>query len=162
MQQPCISLGNGVGRYTMVRGNFHIEEHLHEKVALQEFTIKEEHTQKVVITLQNAPGNVPPSSKSAWHLVVTFEEREGRLEIQFEAADSKINRFWMTLCASETEKIYGCGEQFSVLNLRGKMVPLWVQEAGVGRGKDAEPILAASDIEPEDCGDWYTTYRDGS
>ena len=80
------------------------------------------------------------------------------MEIHFKASDSVLNRFWIRLCASATEHIYGCGEQFSVLNLKGKTVPLWVSESGVGRGKDADPILAMSDISPEDRGDWYTTY----
>ncbi len=144
---PCIQVGQGTGQYALECGNFHIKEQLYEKIALQEFEIQEQQQQKVVIRLGKEK-----------HSVVTAEVRENRLEICFTVSNPELNRCWLTLCASETEHIYGCGEQFSVLDLKGKSVPLWVQEKGVGRGKDADPIIAAGDMQETDRGDWHTTY----
>ncbi len=38
------------------------------------------------------------------------------------------NRLWITLKAKKDEHIYGCGEQFTHLNLKGQSVPIWVSE----------------------------------
>ena len=153
--QPCLFIGKGKGRYNMVCGNFEIGDQLHEKVALGQFTIAEESGQRVVVDFSNKTSQ---DSENPWQLTMICEEQDGRLEIQFKASGFGVNRFWIRLCASATEHIYGCGEQFSVLDLKGKIMPLWVSEGGVGRSKDAEPILAMSDIRLEDRGDWYTTY----
>ncbi len=45
------------------------------------------------------------------------------------------NRIWLRLAAQPEDHIYGCGEQFSYFDLRGKPFPLWTSEQGVGRNK---------------------------
>ncbi|WP_341475315.1 hypothetical protein, partial [Francisella tularensis] len=47
--------------------------------------------------------------------------------------DSKFNRFWLRINSDSNEKVYGCGEQLSYFNLRGRHFPLWTSEPGVGR-----------------------------
>jgi alpha-glucosidase len=42
--------------------------------------------------------------------------------------DSGYNRFTLRLHTFEDEKIYGCGEQYTHLDLKGKDVPIWVSE----------------------------------
>ncbi|MDE5018738.1 alpha-glucosidase, partial [Francisella tularensis subsp. holarctica] len=57
------------------------------------------------------------------------------LKLFFKAIDSKFNRFWRRINADSNEKVYGCGEQLSYLNLRGRNFPLWTSEPGVVRDK---------------------------
>jgi alpha-glucosidase len=54
------------------------------------------------------------------------------------------------------EPIYGCGEQFSYLNLRGKCMPLWTQEPGIVKRPSLIKLLA--DMFMGAGGTWWTTY----
>ena len=149
-EHPWFYVGRGIGRFNMVRGNFTIDEELHEKIALDQFEIQEQTAQGLTLLCG--------TQQQPHLLVVKVEERASRLEISLQCTDRTLNRCWIRLCAQADEHLHGCGEQFSVLDLKGRSVPLWVEEPGVGRGPDAEPILATGDIGPEDVGDWYTTY----
>jgi hypothetical protein len=39
-------------------------------------------------------------------------------------------RLWFRLASNSTEKIYGAGEQFTYLNLKGREFPMWIREQG--------------------------------
>lgn len=65
------------------------------------------------------------------------------------------NRINITFSGLESEKIYGGGEQYTHLNLKGKKFPLWVQEQGVGRGHD---LISFATKFKGISGSWYTTY----
>mgnify|MGYP002775020628 CR=1 FL=1 len=59
----------------------------------------------------------------------------------------KLNRVVITYAAEEDERFFGFGEQFSYLNLKGRRVPIMVQEQGLGRGD--QPITAAVNLVAE-------------
>lgn len=40
------------------------------------------------------------------------------------------NRIWVRLWAEEAEQVWGAGEQYSYLNLRGRDYPIWTREQG--------------------------------
>ena len=44
---------------------------------------------------------------------------------------------WAGLVAVEGERVWGAGEQYTYLNLRGRNYPVWVREQGVGRNKSS-------------------------
>ena len=46
-------------------------------------------------------------------------------------------RIWLSIVAEENEYVYGGGEQYTYLNLRGRNYPIWVREQGVGRNKSS-------------------------
>ena len=52
------------------------------------------------------------------------------------------NRLILRLPAVPGERIYGGGEQFSYINLRGHRTVNWVQESGVGRGRNMISLFA--------------------
>lgn len=135
-QNSCFVMGKGNATYKMRHGHFKIKEKELEEIPLQEFKLisKTDTSIKLEFTAQ---GNT---------LNVSFYDIGGHFIIGFECLDSEINRLRIRIPATQTEAIYGCGEQFSEVNLRGKNVPLWVEEQGVGRG------------DPPITGDWYTTY----
>ena len=45
-----------------------------------------------------------------------------------QAGGTGFNRFWISVPTSETEHIYGCGETYSKLDLKGEKVRIWVAE----------------------------------
>mgnify|MGYP002310060882 CR=1 FL=1 len=59
--------------------------------------------------------------------------------------------------AAEDEHVYGCGEQMSYFDLRGRHFPLWSSEPGVGRDKTTY-VTWRSDVENGGAGgDYYNT-----
>lgn len=61
--------------------------------------------------------------------------------------DCRLNRVTLTYAADEDEQFFGFGEQFSFFNLKGRRVPIMVQEQGLGRGD--QPITAAVNLVAE-------------
>jgi alpha-glucosidase len=86
----------------------------------------------------------------------------GRLELVPELINRDIetmknnDHFIINIKADETEAIYGCGEQFSFLNLRGRRVPLWTLEPGIV--KNHSPFKYLADAAIGAGGEWWTTY----
>jgi alpha-glucosidase len=56
----------------------------------------------------------------------------------------KFNRLFLTYASDQGEHFFGFGEQFTHFDMKGKKVPVWVSEEGVGRGE--QPITFAADI----------------
>ncbi|GFP80802.1 alpha-glucosidase yihq [Phtheirospermum japonicum] len=67
------------------------------------------------------------------------------------------NRICVTYSSEEDERFYGFGEQFSHMDLKGKRVPIFVQEQGIGRG-DQPITFAANLVSYRAAGDESTTY----
>ena len=45
------------------------------------------------------------------------------------------DRVWAHLVGEAGEHIYGGGEQYTYLDLKGRRYPIWVREQGVGRNR---------------------------
>ncbi len=135
-EEPCFKIGLANARYKMHHGEFKIREKILVQIPLLKFKIISNSKNNIIIEFY----------KENEKLIVTFVIKNSQLEMQFKCFNPEINRIWIRIPANSDEAIYGCGEQFSELNLRGKEVPLWVEEQGVGRG------------DPPITGDWYTTY----
>ncbi|TFF93414.1 MAG: alpha-glucosidase [Promethearchaeota archaeon] len=146
-KHPSFSLGDGEDIYKENHGSFKVKEKLIKKIPLKDFTILTEDSQQITIEFQN----------ETVKLLANFKEIEGRLEITLDYDDQEFNRVWMEIPASKKEAIYGCGEQFSELNLRGKKVPIWVTEQGIGRG-DPKLITWLLNVFAGVGGHWHTTY----
>lgn len=136
---PLFFCGIGKADFEMHHGNFQITDELFLKVPLRKFSI---HENKVSFEEL---------------LTVIFEESDGCLQITFEPIDKTLNRVWFRLPLKNNEHIYGCGEQYSYFDLRGKKLPIWVSEQGVGRNKK-DLITLFADLSSNAGGDWYTTY----
>ncbi|XP_052172791.1 uncharacterized protein LOC127788492 [Diospyros lotus] len=67
------------------------------------------------------------------------------------------NRVCLTYLSERNERFYGFGEQFSHMDFKGKRVPIFVQEQGIGRG-DQPITFAANLVSFRAGGDWSTTY----
>ncbi|KAK1277352.1 putative alpha-xylosidase 2 [Acorus gramineus] len=79
------------------------------------------------------------------------DEREGIGKVR------EFNRVFITHSSEEDERFFGFGEQFSHMEFKGKRVPIFVQEQGIGRG-DQPITFAANLVSYRAGGDWSTTY----
>lgn len=148
LNTPSLFLGVGEPNFDMYRGNFDITDYLSERLPLRQFAIESSDDNEHIISFTF-------NTKVVLKMTVS-ETKEMRLKIAFEAVDKKYNRFWLRVNASETEKVFGCGEQLTYLNLRGKNFPLWSSEPGVGRNKNTY-VTWQADLHDKAGGDYYNT-----
>ncbi|MBO6041047.1 MAG: alpha-glucosidase, partial [Oscillospiraceae bacterium] len=143
-EMPAIFLGRGDEAISMFRGNFDIRDRLCERIALRPLGCADG-----VLRLGH------PALSGEYRL--RFAEREGLLEIDGECDDAGWNRLWLRLYAEEKEHVVGGGEQFSALDLRGRLWPIWTREQGVGRNKLTEITRLADELDGSG-GDYHTTF----
>jgi alpha-glucosidase (family GH31 glycosyl hydrolase) len=73
------------------------------------------------------------------------------------APSGKFNRIFLTYASSAGEHFFGFGEQFTYFDMKGRRVPIWVSEQGVGRGE--EPITTGANLTNGGAGgNAFTTY----
>ena len=148
VQAPCLWVGGGEADIEMFRGNFSIKDRLNEKIALTD----------TVITRQSEGWIVHFSrGESLGTTLVIGTDEQGRLKITLQNDDKTHNRIWLRLAAKSEDHIYGCGEQFSYFDLRGKPFPLWTSEQGVGRNKQTY-VTWLADCKENAGGDYYWTF----
>ncbi|HUB13043.1 MAG TPA: alpha-glucosidase [Acetobacteraceae bacterium] len=141
---PCLFVGVGEERMAMHRGNFDISDYLVERMPLPHVTIDG----ALLHFHRNAAG---PAL-----LTLEPETDDCAAMLHVRHADPRLNRFWFRLPAEHGEHVWGCGEQMSYFDLRGRRFPLWTSEPGVGRDKTS-PITFQADADNHSGGDYYTT-----
>ncbi|KAH7511735.1 hypothetical protein FEM48_Zijuj12G0014400 [Ziziphus jujuba var. spinosa] len=90
-------------------------------------------------------------------LVIISSSSEEETEVLKARESKEFNRVCITYSSEANERFYGFGEQFSHMDFKGKRVPIFVQEQGIGRG-DQPITFAANLISYRAGGDWATTY----
>lgn len=140
-EQPMLFVGKGQESIDMYRGNFHIEDYLEERCPLDGFTISGDS-----VRLFHGDSAV----------TVEFTMESGRVRLRAASNDPSINRLWLRLPAQQDEAVFGGGEQFSYLNLRGKRFEIFTREQGVGRNK-SEYVTFLADAEKSG-GDYDWTF----
>jgi alpha-glucosidase len=146
--EPWLFVGRGHERIEMYRGNFAIEDDLVERVPLPHVRASRD-GDGWRLEFRRHAGDT---------LQVSLECRGGadRAILRYRAADPRINRVWMRLVAEAAEHVWGCGEQMSYLDLRGRHFPLWTSEPGVGRDKTTY-VTWQADVTGRAGGDYYHT-----
>ena len=143
-EHPALFLGRGKETIKMFRGNFDINDRVEERF---------------IPRLLGAENGVlrfaHPDLAGEYRLQIT--EDEGVLRLRGACDDKSVNRLWLRLEASAGEHVCGGGEQFSALDLRGRLWPIWTREQGVGRNKLTE-ITRLADAADGSGGDYHTTF----
>lgn len=147
-EAPALFLGVGKADIRMFRGNFDIQDRVEERLALRLAGI-DEGDSETVLTFAH------PDVSGGLRLRIA--EREGRITLRTETEDTRCNRIWIRLPAEEKEHVMGGGEQFSALDLRGRIYPIWTREQGVGRNKLTEVTRLADSMDGGG-GDYHTTF----
>ena len=143
-EAPALYLGLGREHIHMYRGNFDIRDRVERRLPLR---------------FVGAEGDTlcfaHPDLAGQYRLTLT--EREGLLHLRGRCGDERCNRLWLRLAAEKNEHVTGGGEQFSCLDLRGRLFPIWTREQGVGRNKLTE-ITRLADASDGGGGDYHTTF----
>jgi len=145
---PLLYMGTGSAQIRMNCGNFDIRDDIRELYALRD------------MRPDTAPGEIfgavfSACGQSAVRMGIRLAER-GRVIVSFSGGEGG-DRFRIALPATSDEHVYGCGEQFSHFDLRGKDFPLWTSEQGVGRNKSTRTTMEA-DLAGKSGGDYWWTF----
>ncbi|MGS2744988.1 alpha-glucosidase [Halomonas sp. LS-001] len=147
-ESPAFFIGCGHEKIDMHHGNFEIDDFLESREALRHLTIADDQG-GVRLELRRYP-------QDELQLVFKLVELEDGVQLERDWVAPHVNRFWMRLAAEEKEYVWGCGEQMSYFNLRGRNFPLWTSEPGVGRDKKTT-ITFEADLVNGGGGDYYHT-----
>ncbi len=169
-RKPWLSLGAGQASYSMYRGNFDITDKLDRTVCPQDFFITRKNGSATVrmpcgdgealIWIGTAAGcRRGPEDDGRRDLPGASEVAlaDEKLCVEFVSGPDWANRWSIVLFAEPGEHAWGCGEQFSHFNLRGKRFPLWTSEQGVGRNKRTL-ITKMADLHDKAGGDYWWTF----
>lgn len=147
-----LSFGIGEENVEESRGAFFIKEK--RKIICKEQTINIIEQEKHFVYLQGQ--NRCSDDSLVSYSLFFYHNSPEELEIKINIFDKRINRIYFTLATEEKESFFGFGEQFTFLNLKGKRIPIFVMEQGIGRGE--EPITTGANLTAKAGGNWYTTY----
>ncbi len=140
---PALFLGKGEESINMYRGNFDIADRVSERYALR---------------FVSCEGNLLRfSCPAGGDYLIEITEDEGLVRLRGHAETAGFNRLFLRIAAEAGEHVTGGGEQFSCLDLRGKLFPIWTREQGVGRNKLTE-ITRLADCSDGGGGDYHTTF----
>jgi alpha-glucosidase len=93
--------------------------------------------------------------KSSYSMIFSAVS-ENRLGFEVKIDDPDLNRTYLTYKTEKEEHFFGFGEQFSNFDVKGKRLPIFVMEQGVGRG--IEPLTFFADLTAGSGGKWHTSY----
>lgn len=82
----------------------------------------------IVVTFQAVKLGSGPDGESVYHILFNFSMEH----------NSRYNQLQLAYGCEKGEGFYGFGAQYSRLNMRGKVLPMFLSEQGVGRG--LEPV----------------------
>lgn len=144
--RPVVEFAIGDADIQMHRGNFFINDHQSGGISM------------MLQSWENAGGC----------FILQFEGGGARFSMQVSESNGSLavipgrmpegfSRFFFRIHAEKDESVYGCGEQFSSFDLRGRNYPIFVQEQGVGRNK-ATRITQIADEQDRAGGDYFTTF----
>ena len=119
-----VSIGSGENQFSMSRGSFKYKQKISgkRKLTLQN---QEKTEEGYLLTYVDPKGS---SAKEQVHqFAVTQQGSQIRLAYVGEEKPG-VNRYWLTFATNPKEHIYGCGETYSELDLKGQNVRIWVAE----------------------------------
>ncbi len=110
-QEAYLIIGKGKAKYKMKRGSFKTKDKIVDR-------------RKLTFSFQDGNRYIFSDGKVQAEIIV---DHDPWIKFHFHV-DNGYNRFTLRFKTFDDEHIYGCGEQYSTLDLKGKDVPIWVSE----------------------------------
>ncbi len=142
---PALMIGRGEEGIAMYRGNFTVSDRVTHREAPRFVSRRKAGSTEYL--------DFVASDGAKLSMELCLDGGLLRMNISCEGYD----RLWLYLYAGQDEHVVGGGEQFSCLDLRGRVFPIWTREQGVGRNKLTE-ITRLADEADGGGGDYHTTF----
>jgi sulfoquinovosidase len=143
-RSPCIEIGAAENLVKRGKFSYRLRSRKALRTPLRSFKIVESSGELAIVDFEGK-------------LAMAVRQIEGHVRLSFSRYDSSINHFRMRLAAWPDERIFGCGERFSRLDLKGRRVALWAQERGIGRGPGMRFLRALAGLSRDYGGDREAT-----
>jgi alpha-glucosidase len=149
--ESFVAAAIGTATITESRGLFTIKDNISKVYCDQAIDDMNASPDSVDIT-----GTVTSGTGSVGYKIILRQNNSNDLSMDLTFDDKNINRSFLTCTSSKDEHFFGFGEQFSCFDMKGKRLPIFCSEQGVGRG--AQPITAGANLTAGAGGDWHNSY----
>jgi alpha-glucosidase len=147
-----LAAAQGTEHVTETRGSFFIQDDV-TSVQTRQRLLNIQYVSNVLTLSGDFEGS--DGASLGWSVHIS-PDGPGRLTFVARVEDETYDRLYLNLASTPEEQFFGFGEQFSFANMKGRLVPVFVSEQGVGRG--AQPLTKIVDIVAQSGGAWHTTY----
>ncbi|CAN5855720.1 alpha-glucosidase [soil metagenome] len=149
--ESFVSAAQGRENVTQSRAHFEIEDDVRERLTDQTLESVETKDDRLVLS-----GRLTDDGDAGTGYTLTFSPASnGRLRFVAEV-EEPYDRVYLTYATSPEERIFGFGTQYTYFDLKGRKVPIFIEEQGIGRG--AQPITLAANLQAGAGGAWYSSY----
>jgi len=150
--EAFIAAATGQEEVSEQRGSYSIHDHLTRRCADQSIEDITTSDNTISITGQLTCDQGSPVQ----YFFSLTPAGEDQLAFSLKYSDSTLNRAYLTYASDADEHFYGFGEQFTYFDLKGRVVPIWVSEQGIGRGQ--QPLTFLVNLAAKAGGTPFTTY----
>jgi alpha-glucosidase (family GH31 glycosyl hydrolase) len=145
-----VSAARGEETVSQSSGHFFVEDEIGELRADQTIDRVEKRGASLVVA-----GRLVGDGENLDYTLSFSPVTGGRLRF-VAAVEEPFDRVYLTCASSPDERFFGFGVQYTGFDLKGRKVPILIQEQGIGRGE--QPITWAADWRADAGGKWYTSY----
>ncbi|HET7479905.1 MAG TPA: alpha-glucosidase [Rubrobacteraceae bacterium] len=150
--ESFVSAAKGEESVSQSRAHFHVEDEissLHEDQTID--SIKKDGDRLVI------EGRLLDGGADGVRYELAFSQAsDGRLRFQVKVDEPSYDRVFLTYATSPEERFFGFGVQYTYFDMKGREVPIFIQEQGIGRG--AQPITLGADWQAGAGGTPFTSY----
>ncbi len=151
-EEGFLAFGIGEEKVEESRGSFFIKEN--QKLLCTKQIIDNIEKEKNFVYIRGH--SVCKDNSEISYAFYFFHNTPEEIQIEVKVFDERINRIYLNFKSHPEEAFFGFGEQFTYFNLKGKRIPIFVMEQGIGRGE--EPITTGANLTAKAGGDWHTSY----
>ncbi len=148
--ESFVSAARGREEVSNSRSHFTVEDDIQTRLPDQSIESVEKRDDALVFA-----GNLAGGGEDVAYTLSFSPASDGRLRFIAEV-EEPYNRVYLTYASGPYERFSGFGTQYTHWDTKGKKVPVFIGEQGIGRG--AQPVTFAANLRAGAGGEWHSSY----